>query len=65
LVCLLSFRTLHLQADVEEPAHLLERDLFFATLGKTSARRIVARPNRLTLLPTSENSPTLAVSKSA
>jgi hypothetical protein len=42
-----------------------ERDLFFATLGKTSARRIVARPNRLTLLPTSENSPTLDVSKSA
>lgn len=42
-----------------------ERDLFFAALGKTSARRIVARPNRLTLLPTSENSPTLDVSKSA
>ena len=42
-----------------------ERDLFFATLGKTSARRIVARPNRLTLLPTSENSPTLDFSKSA
>jgi hypothetical protein len=42
-----------------------ERDLFFVTLGKTSARRIVARPNRLSLLPTSENSPTLDVSKSA
>ena len=42
-----------------------ERDLFFATLGKTSARRIVAEPNRRALLPTAENSPTLVVSKSA
>jgi hypothetical protein len=42
-----------------------ERDLFFAALGKTSTRRIVARPNRSSLLPTSENSPTLDVSKSA
>jgi hypothetical protein len=42
-----------------------ERDLFFAALGKTSARRIVAQANRWSLLPTSENSPTLDVSKSA
>ena len=42
-----------------------ERDLFFATLGKTSARRIVAEANRPGLLPTAENSPTLFVSKSA
>ena len=42
-----------------------ERNLFFAALGKTSARRIVAEANRRALLPTEAKSPTLIVSKSA
>ena len=42
-----------------------ERDLFFATLGKRSARRIVAEANRRDPLPSASNSPTLIVSKSA
>lgn len=42
-----------------------QRDLFFATLAKTPAHRIVAEANRRPLLPTTENSPTLIVSKSA
>lgn len=42
-----------------------ERDLFFATLGKRSAHRIVAEANRRDPLPSASNSPTLIVSKSA
>ena len=53
-------RTMHAQRLAET-----ERDLFFATLAKTSAHRIVAEANRRALLPTTENSPTLIVSKSA
>ena len=53
------------QAGADRALAECERDLFFATLGKRSARRIVAEANRRDPLPSASNSPTLIVSKSA